>query len=85
MAGRNAGLPKQRDALAIAGQAMIGRFLGASDAEQARAAARRMLEWGVVADRGVAKSDRPGPDEVELTGGEGQGVDPVQLPLKQDP
>jgi putative MATE family efflux protein len=36
------------DALAIAGQAMIGRFLGASDAEQARAAARRMLEWGVV-------------------------------------
>ncbi|HSO96117.1 MAG TPA: MATE family efflux transporter [Acidimicrobiia bacterium] len=40
------------DALAIAGQAMIGRFLGASDAEQARAAARRMLEWGVVAGVG---------------------------------
>ncbi len=40
------------DALAIAGQAMIGRFLGASDPAQARAAARRMLEWGVVA--GVA-------------------------------
>jgi len=40
------------DALAVAGQAMIGRFLGASDAEQARAAARRMLEWGVLA--GVA-------------------------------
>jgi putative MATE family efflux protein len=35
------------DALAIAGQAMIGRFLGASDAARARAAARRMLEWGV--------------------------------------
>ena len=40
------------DALAIAGQAMIGRFLGASDTAQARAAARRMLEWGVIA--GVA-------------------------------
>jgi MATE family, multidrug efflux pump len=35
------------DALAIAGQAMIGRFLGASDAQQARGAARRMIEWGV--------------------------------------
>jgi putative MATE family efflux protein len=42
------------DALAIAGQAMIGRFLGASDAEQARAAARRMLEWGVAVGIGVA-------------------------------
>jgi putative MATE family efflux protein len=36
------------DAIAIAGQAMVGRFLGASDAPQARAAARRMIEWGVV-------------------------------------
>ncbi|MEX0664932.1 MAG: MATE family efflux transporter [Acidimicrobiia bacterium] len=35
------------DALAIAGQAMVGRFLGASDAAQARAAARRLIEWGV--------------------------------------
>lgn len=35
------------DALAIAAQAMTGRFLGAGDAAQARAAARRMLEWGV--------------------------------------
>jgi putative MATE family efflux protein len=35
------------DALAIAGQAMVGRFLGADDANEARAAARRMLEWGV--------------------------------------
>ena len=35
------------DALAIAGQAMIGRFLGAEDPAEARAAARRMLEWGV--------------------------------------
>jgi putative MATE family efflux protein len=35
------------DALAIAGQAMVGRLLGASDAAQARAAARRLLEWGV--------------------------------------
>jgi putative MATE family efflux protein len=37
------------DAVAIAGQAMIGRFLGAGDATQARAAARRMIEWGVLA------------------------------------
>lgn len=36
------------DALAIAAQAMIGRSLGAVDAPQARAVARRMLEWGVV-------------------------------------
>jgi putative MATE family efflux protein len=36
------------DALAIAAQAMVGRFLGASNAEQARAAAGRMLQWGVV-------------------------------------
>jgi MATE family, multidrug efflux pump len=35
------------DALAIAGQAMTGRFLGASDAHEARAAARRMIEWGI--------------------------------------
>ncbi|MCJ7672664.1 MAG: MATE family efflux transporter, partial [Acidimicrobiia bacterium] len=35
------------DALAIAGQAMVGRFLGGSDAPQARASARRMMEWGV--------------------------------------
>jgi len=37
------------DAVAIAGQAMIGRFLGAGDPAQARAAARRMIEWGLVA------------------------------------
>jgi putative MATE family efflux protein len=36
------------DALAIAAQAMIGRFLGAADLDSARAAARRMIEWGVV-------------------------------------
>jgi putative MATE family efflux protein len=36
------------DALAIAAQAMIGRSLGADDPRQARAASRRMLEWGVV-------------------------------------
>jgi putative MATE family efflux protein len=35
------------DALAIAGQAMIGRFLGADDADEARRAARRMIEWGI--------------------------------------
>ena len=36
------------DALAIAAQAMIGRSLGADDAAQARAASRRMIEWGIV-------------------------------------
>jgi putative MATE family efflux protein len=40
------------DAIAIAGQAITGRLLGASDAKAARAATRRMVTWGVVA--GVA-------------------------------
>ncbi|RBM05551.1 MATE family efflux transporter [Streptomyces sp. PT12] len=35
------------DAIAIAGQAIIGRCLGANDAEGARAACRRMVWWGV--------------------------------------
>ncbi|CAM5457562.1 MATE family efflux transporter OS=Kitasatospora aureofaciens OX=1894 GN=GCM10010502_16110 PE=4 SV=1 [Kitasatospora aureofaciens] len=35
------------DAIAIAGQAVIGRYLGASDVPGARAATRRMVEWGV--------------------------------------
>ncbi len=37
------------DAVAIAGQAMIGRFLGAADAGTARAAGHRMVEWAVAA------------------------------------
>jgi Na+-driven multidrug efflux pump len=37
------------DAIAIAGQAMIGRFLGAGAADEARLAGRRMVQWGVVA------------------------------------
>ncbi|MDT0446008.1 MATE family efflux transporter [Streptomyces johnsoniae] len=37
------------DAIAIAGQAIIGRYLGADDAPGARAACRRMVGWGVVA------------------------------------
>ncbi len=37
------------DAIAIAGQAMIGRFLGAEDVAAARRAGRRMLEWGLAA------------------------------------
>ena len=37
------------DAVAIAGQAIIGRYLGAGDAEGARAACRRMVEWGIAA------------------------------------
>jgi putative MATE family efflux protein len=35
------------DAIAIAGQVIVGRALGAGDAEAAIAAARRMLEWSV--------------------------------------
>ena len=35
------------DAVAIAGQAMTGRFLGAGDPAQAREAGDRMLVWGV--------------------------------------
>ncbi|MFP8960484.1 MATE family efflux transporter [Streptomyces nanhaiensis] len=34
------------DAIAIAGQAIIGRYLGAGDAAGARAACRRMVQWG---------------------------------------
>jgi MATE family, multidrug efflux pump len=37
------------DAIAIAGQAITGRLLGAGDAPGARAAARRMTWWGVLA------------------------------------
>ena len=35
------------DAIAIAGQAIIGRYLGAGDALGARDACRRMVEWGI--------------------------------------
>lgn len=35
------------DAIAIAGQAIIGRYLGGSDVPGARAATRRMVEWGI--------------------------------------
>ncbi len=35
------------DALAIAGQALTGRFLGAGDVAGARAATRRMVQWGI--------------------------------------
>jgi putative MATE family efflux protein len=37
------------DAIAIAGQAIVGRALGAGDAGGARGASRRMIEWGVAA------------------------------------
>jgi putative MATE family efflux protein len=36
------------DAIAIAGQVIVGRMLGASDAAGARAAAQRMLGWALV-------------------------------------
>ena len=35
------------DGLAIAGQALVGRLLGAADGEGARAAGRRLLQWGI--------------------------------------
>ncbi|MFC8914339.1 MATE family efflux transporter [Streptomyces sp. NPDC057116] len=35
------------DAIAIAGQAIIGRYLGAGDTEGARKVCRRMVEWGI--------------------------------------
>ncbi|WP_406457562.1 MATE family efflux transporter [Streptomyces sp. NBC_01622] len=35
------------DAIAIAGQAIIGRYLGADDPQGARAACRRMVQWGI--------------------------------------
>jgi putative MATE family efflux protein len=36
------------DAIAIAGQVIVGRMLGASDGDGARAAARRMIGWSLV-------------------------------------
>ncbi|MFE9404502.1 MATE family efflux transporter [Streptomyces sp. NPDC006530] len=35
------------DAIAIAGQGIIGRYLGAGDAKGAKQACRRMVEWGI--------------------------------------
>ncbi|MFG3347779.1 MATE family efflux transporter [Streptomyces sp. NPDC048018] len=40
------------DAIAIAGQAIIGRYLGADDPDGARQVCRRMIQWGVLS--GVA-------------------------------
>ncbi|MEU2431406.1 MATE family efflux transporter [Streptomyces sp. NPDC007861] len=40
------------DSIAIAGQAIIGRYLGADDPEGAREACRRMVQWGIAS--GVA-------------------------------
>ncbi|MGW5867380.1 MATE family efflux transporter [Streptomyces sp. NPDC055239] len=35
------------DAIAIAGQAIIGRYLGANDSQGARDVCRRMVQWGI--------------------------------------
>ncbi|MFF4099875.1 MATE family efflux transporter [Streptomyces sp. NPDC001903] len=35
------------DAIAIAGQAIIGRYLGAGDTEGAKTVCRRMVQWGI--------------------------------------
>ncbi|WP_017609393.1 MATE family efflux transporter [Nocardiopsis xinjiangensis] len=37
------------DAVAIAGQSIVGRYLGAADVRGTRASTRRMVEWGVMA------------------------------------
>lgn len=37
------------DAIAIAGQAIIGRYLGAADVDGAKAVCRRMVQWGIAA------------------------------------
>ncbi len=37
------------DAIAIAGQAIIGRYLGAGDTQGARDVCRRMVQWGIAA------------------------------------
>jgi putative MATE family efflux protein len=37
------------DAIAIAGQAIVGRYLGGADVAATRAATRRMIEWGIAA------------------------------------
>jgi Na+-driven multidrug efflux pump len=37
------------DAIAIAGQVIVGRALGAGDADEAFAASRRMIEWSLAA------------------------------------
>ena len=42
------------DAIAIAGQALVGRYLGADDGPGARKVARRMLELGTGAGLGIA-------------------------------
>ncbi|MFD3696723.1 MATE family efflux transporter [Streptomyces sp. NPDC058646] len=36
------------DAIAIAGQAIIGRYLGAGDTDGAKAVCRRMVQWGII-------------------------------------
>ncbi|MFD6925220.1 MATE family efflux transporter [Streptomyces sp. NPDC059944] len=41
------------DAIAIAGQAIIGRYLGAGDALGARDACRRMIQWGIATGTGL--------------------------------
>ncbi|MEU6349365.1 MATE family efflux transporter [Streptomyces sp. NPDC047072] len=41
------------DAIAIAGQAIIGRYLGAGDTEGARRVCRRMVEWGIAVGIGL--------------------------------
>ncbi|MDQ1627843.1 MAG: hypothetical protein QOI54_1587 [Actinomycetota bacterium] len=37
------------DAVAIAGQAIVGRYLGAGDVAGARSSTRRMMQWGLAA------------------------------------
>ncbi|KIE24255.1 multidrug transporter MatE [Streptomyces sp. MUSC 125] len=41
------------DAIAIAGQAIIGRYLGSDDPQGAREACRRMIQWGITTGVGL--------------------------------
>ena len=47
------------DAIAIAGQAIVGRALGAGDADLTRATSRRMLQWGVAVGLGSSFAASP--------------------------
>ena len=49
------------DAVAIAAQVMVGRLLGAGDAHGARAASRRMVEWGLLAGLVARRAGRRAP------------------------
>ena len=70
------------DAIAIAGQAITGRALGAGDVDGARRAGRRMLQWGLGAGVGrrAARRGRLRPWLAELFSDDPQVVVAGRLP-----